>query len=163
MWLWLCVIAFGGIWGVLQYEMSGGKGKGGGKGGGGGHGKFKRWINFALFTLWTMSLLLAPMGSWGNLAAIMARGFGAIFGWICGNWMPGVSASDLAFVLSLPVIVGILIDLWGRRPDRFARFGLILLVPLCLLAGGVLGNAVIDLTTSLTGTSAEVLQNLASS
>lgn len=163
MWLWLSALAFGGIWGVLHREMKksgGGGGRGGGEGVG---GKIKRWINFSLFILWTMSLLLAPQGEWGNFAAIIARAFRAVLGWICRMWLPGIAVSDIAFVMALILIVAIGIDLWGRKPDKVARFGLIALVPLCLLAGGGLGGAVIELTTSLTGTGADVLQNLATS
>lgn len=166
MWLWLGVIVFGGVWFTLNREMGGRGGKGGrGKGGGGegAKGKILRWVNFALFVLAALSLWLAPMGSWGNIAAIIARAFRAVLGWVGTHWMGGLAASNLAFALSIPLIVAIGLDLWGRKPDKIARFGLLVLVPMCLVAGGALGGLVIGLTTSLTGTGADVLQQLASS
>lgn len=165
MWLWLTAIAFLGIWAVMNREMKGGRlgGGNGGRGGEGLKGKFLRWTNFALFVVGSLSLLLAPLGSWGSIAAIMAQVMGAVLGWVGSVLLAGAPASALAFVLSLILLVAIVIDLWGWRPDKVARFGLIVLIPLCLVAGGSLGGLVVNLAESLTGSGASVLQQLANS
>lgn len=165
MWLWLVAVSFIGMWIVLNRETKGIRGKRRGKHGGdevsgGIKHLIMRLINFALFTVGTLSLWLAPMGSWGNIAAIIARVFRAVLGWFGVHLFAGAPASTMAFALSLPLMLAIAIDLWGRRPDKVARFGLLVLVPLCLVAGGPLAGAVIDITTSMTSTSAAVLQNL---
>lgn len=167
MWLWLVAVSFLGCWWVLNRETRGirgarrGKhGRGGDEVSGGAKHLIMRLVNFALFTIGSLSLWLAPMGSWGNIAAIIARLFRAILGWFGVHLFAGAPASVMAFALSLPLILAILIDLWGRKPDKVARFGLLVLVPMCLVAGGPLAEAVIHLTTSLTATSATVLQNL---
>ena len=176
MWLWVSAIAFIGLWWVFNRETKGvasggghghGRGSGGGRGGGKVSGGFKatllRLCNFTLFVLGTLSLWLAPMGSWGNIASLLAWLFGKVLGWVGAHWFAGLPASGLAFALSIPLLGAIGLDLWGRKPDKVARFGLLVLVPMCLVAGGSFAQLVIDLATSLTSTSSDVMQDWASS
>lgn len=141
-WLWVVAIASGGVWFALKRENKLNK------------ITIVRWINFVLFTLAMLSLLFAPWGSLGNIAEFLA--------WVVGSFLSlfGEVATGLAIAFFVVALVMTGIDLLGRKKDKVARFGVVIIPVLALVIGGPLGSAIENGVGSVGTGSASLVHSL---
>lgn len=122
-WLWAVAIASGGLWFALNREKKLSK------------TTFGRISNFALYAVFGTALLYAPWGSWGTLV----EGLGGLVGKVLSQTSVGKGLSTVLLLVAMAITA---VDLAGRKKDKFARVGIVLMAILAASADGWLCHTV---------------------
>lgn len=159
-WLWLVAGCALGLWWAINRESSGRRGGGhghGGHGGGDGGGKFKRWINFAIFFIGVIAALHMPI-PWTDSypAALCASLIAEVASWF-GIAVP---VGAIAEVVVIILLIALIVDLWGRKVDKVARTAIIVAPILCVLSTGPVGGGLENAFHRINGGTTAVVQDI---
>lgn len=98
------------------------------------------WLRPSLLFMFSASLAATWLGE------LLAGWLGGLFDWITDLFDVGAGGELIAGALLVLMVLGTVLDLKDKKPDGFAKTGLIMIPLLALIAAGPIASGTRDLT-----------------